>query len=326
MNLMINRQKINEKIKRKHTWLGILCSLCMVFSLVFAVPITASAEGETEITSVTIEVDFLLRKNKNFTNGEVVAADRSKYKIIKQGWYKQGDDPLQDPACSGSPEIGTDYFYFVQLERIGSYRFPNSSGSSSGNYDGIIKIESSGQQFVSGNPSVDTNILNTAYVNLGEKLTIRTHYISLADISGGSSGEATPTNTGTSHTHSFAWRTITEPTAQQDGLEAYACTTCGYYEESVPISAYSYACDGGTKQIISAAQGAELTLDMGVWCAYPKWFMQKLADRRDLTIRLRFEYEHQQYEVTIPAGAVVDTECDWYGPLKLCSLYPYTVK
>lgn len=69
-------------------------------------------KGETEIGSVSIEVDFLLRKNKNFTDGEVVAADRSKYKIIKQGWYKQGDDPLQDPACFGLPEMGTDYFLF----------------------------------------------------------------------------------------------------------------------------------------------------------------------------------------------------------------------
>lgn len=78
-------------------------------------------------------------------------------------------------------------FYFVQLERIGSYRFPNSSSSSSGNYNGIITIESSGRQFVSGNSSVDTNILNNAYVYQGEKLTIRTHYISFVDISGGSS-------------------------------------------------------------------------------------------------------------------------------------------
>lgn len=143
---------------------------------------------------------------------------------------------------------------------------------------------------------------------------------------GTSSGNNSNTSNGTSHTHSFAWRTITEPKDGQDGLEAYACTSCGYYEESVPVSAYSYACNGGAKQVISAAQGSELTLDMGVWCAYPKWFMQKIADRRDLTIRLRFEYEHKQYEVLIPAGAAVDTECDWYGPLKLCSLYSYTVK
>ena len=54
--------------------------------------------------------------------------------------------------------------------------------------------------------------------------------------------------------------------------------------------------------------------------------MEKLASRSDLTIKLQFEYQHKQYELTIPAGAKIDTECDWYGPLKLCSLYEYTVK
>ena len=100
-------------------------------------------------------------------------------------------------------------------------------------------------------------------------------------------------------------------------------------------SAYVFLYDGSVyrldenkaaKQVISAKQGAEITLKMGRWCAYPKWFMEKLAERRDLTIKLQFEYLHQQYEVMIPADTKIDTECDWYGPLKICSLYSYSVK
>ena len=53
--------------------------------------------------------------------------------------------------------------------------------------------------------------------------------------------------------------------------------------------------------------------------------MEKLAQRRDLTIHLQFEYLHKQYEVLIPAKMPMDTECEWYGPLKLCNLYPYTI-
>ena len=41
---------------------------------------------------------------------------------------------------------------------------------------------------------------------------------------------------------------------------------------------------------------------------------------------LQFEYLHKQYEVLIPAKMPMDTECEWYGPLKLCNLYPYTIK
>lgn len=128
------------------------------------------------------------------------------------------------------------------------------------------------------------------------------------------------------HSHQFEWKTITTPTAETDGLEAYACIICGYYTDSVPVSAYSYACTEGAKQVLAAGQNAEITLKMGRWCSYPRWFMEKLAQRRDLTVHLQFEYLHKQYEVLIPAKMPVDTECEWYGPLKLCNLYPYTIK
>ena len=128
------------------------------------------------------------------------------------------------------------------------------------------------------------------------------------------------------HSHQFEWKTITTPTAETDGLEAYACIICGYYTDSVPVSAYSYACTEEAKQVLAAGQNAEITLKMGRWCSYPRWFMEKLAQRRDLTIHLQFEYLHKQYEVLIPAKMPVDTECEWYGPLKLCNLYPYTIK
>lgn len=128
------------------------------------------------------------------------------------------------------------------------------------------------------------------------------------------------------HSHQFEWKTITTPTAEMDGLEAYACIICGYYTDSVPVSAYSYACTEGAKQVLAAGQNAEITLKMGRWCSYPRWFMEKLAQRRDLTNHLQFEYLHKQYEVLIPAKMPMDTECEWYGPLKLCNLYPYTIK
>ena len=144
--------------------------------------------------------------------------------------------------------------------------------------------------------------------------------------SGNSHAAAKGNAGGAPHAHNFQWTSVMAPSNEQDGLEAYACTICGFYEESVPVSAYSYACTEAAKQVISAKQGAEITLKMGRWCAYPKWFMEKLAERRDLTIKLQFEYLHQQYEVMIPADTKIDTECDWYGPLKICSLYSYSVK
>lgn len=109
------------------------------------------------------------------------------------------------------------------------------------------------------------------------------------------------------HIHSYEWQTIQTATAEQDGLEAYACTEAA-------------------KKLVTAKQGQTITLNMGRWCSYPRWFMEKIAERNDLTVKLQFEYLHKQYEVTIPAGKAVDTACDWYGPLKPCELYGYTVQ
>lgn len=160
--------------------------------------------------------------------------------------------------------------------------------------------------------------------------TVNNNYTPQYDHNGGgtsvSSGSHKSSSGASAHAHNYEWQTITEPTAEQDGLEAYVCTICGSYKESVPVSAYSYVCTDAAKKVLTAKQNDTLVLKMGRWNSYPKWFMEKLASRSDLTIKLQFEYQHKQYELTIPAGAKIDTECDWYGPLKLCSLYEYTVK
>jgi len=81
------------------------------------------------------------------------------------------------------------------------------------------------------------------------------------------------------------------PIVNEDGLEVYACTICGAYLKY------------GKMEFLS------------------KWFMEIIESRRDLTVKLQFEYQHQQMEITIPAGVEVDTGCEWYGPLKLDLLY-----
>lgn len=346
MKKSVIRQRFFEKQQRKHVWLGILCSVCMVLSLVLAIPVTALAgEGETstgtEITSIEITgVSFDLDSNTDVTFG-TVAAD-APYTISEQRWDDAVDNnAIGTESSNMKPTAGHSYYYTATMKAKDGYYFSNNadyykqdniiikdqnSNSNSISITWAQVITKSGEQvlqFKTDNIMVPDNGSQGGSGTEGEGSDAGT-----GGPSGNNSSNSNNSSTSNSapHTHSFAWCTITEPTAEQDGLEAYACTSCGYYEESVPVSAYSYACHGGAKQVISAAQGSELTLDMGVWCAYPKWFMQKIADRRDLTIRLLFEYEHKQYEVIIPAGAAVDTQCDWYGPLKLCSLYSYTAK
>lgn len=155
--------------------------------------------------------------------------------------------------------------------------------------------------------------------------TAKNNYVPISPAAGGNTAKTGKEKASGGHIHSYEWQTIQNATAEQDGLEAYACAICGSYQESVPVSAYSYACTEAAKKLVTAKQGQTITLDMGRWCSYPRWFMEKIAERSDLTVKLQFEYLHKQYEVVILAGKTVDTSCDWYGPMKLCELYGYTV-
>lgn len=156
--------------------------------------------------------------------------------------------------------------------------------------------------------------------------TAKNNYIPISPTAGGNTAKTGKENASGGHIHSYEWQMVQTATAEQDGLEAYACTICGSYQESVSVSAYSYACTEAAKKLVTAKPGQTITLDMGRWCSYPRWFMEKIAERSDLTVKLQFEYLHKQYEVVILAGKTVDTSCDWYGPMKLCELYGYTVQ
>ena len=58
---------------------------------------------------------------------------------------------------------------------------------------------------------------------------------------------------------------------------------------------------------------------------YTRNDMLAISARRDITVIIKCSYKGTNYVVTIPAGAAVDTSCDYYGPLKLASLYPFTI-
>lgn len=49
--------------------------------------------------------------------------------------------------------------------------------------------------------------------------------------------------------------------------------------------------------------------------------MQMLVKRGDVTLEMEYTYEGTDYHVIIPAGAAVDNEIPWYGPLYLAQYY-----
>ena len=125
------------------------------------------------------------------------------------------------------------------------------------------------------------------------------------------------------HVHNFQWQTITEPTQYSDGLEGEVCS-CGAVRNTQPLSAYGYALNEYATPMINAAKsGQTITFEFGEWNSFPKAFMEKVAAKsaQNVTFVFKYKWNHVKQEITIPAGTVVDTSLDWYGPAKMAELY-----
>jgi len=114
------------------------------------------------------------------------------------------------------------------------------------------------------------------------------------------------------HVHTYNWEKLTELTYTTDGYAEYRCS-CGDVKDIEYLTAYSYCIEDSIRKINEAPAGYELIVDTAWWTTYPVSFMKAIMDRQDLTIILRFEYEHEQYEKVFAPGHVVDTSFEWYG-------------
>ena len=128
-------------------------------------------------------------------------------------------------------------------------------------------------------------------------------------------------NSSSSCNHHYEWEVEREPTETQEGELVYKCSLCGDITAREPISSYEYYLYKCMGKIRDAKAGDTVTFSSKCWNSYPKAFFEKLAERRDITVKIQFTYEHKDYEITIAPGQTVDTSSDYYGPLKLMELY-----
>ena len=49
--------------------------------------------------------------------------------------------------------------------------------------------------------------------------------------------------------------------------------------------------------------------------------MKELLKKGDVSLKLEFTYNEQEYVIVIPAGAALDNDIPWYGPLYLAQQY-----
>lgn len=145
---------------------------------------------------------------------------------------------------------------------------------------------------------------------------------------GEKSGEVAPGNTGTTqpadnteskprHICSFEWVIALDPTTGADGLEEYKCTGCGVVQESHPIPASVAVVKDFYGKVKEAPEKGSITYDSGKLYTISDYILKKMAERNDVAVTVKFEYQNKKYQIIFPAGldysAVLNDEETMYG-------------
>ena len=132
------------------------------------------------------------------------------------------------------------------------------------------------------------------------------------------------------HLCNMEWVTTKEPSVGEDGEECYRCSSCGRTEQKMPIpGAVAYVKDlyGFIKD---AAKDGLVTYDAKTNTAISDYIIQKMAERRDVTTVISFEYKGEKYQITFSPeadyDALLNDEEQFYGYLGLSGYKGITVE
>ena len=132
------------------------------------------------------------------------------------------------------------------------------------------------------------------------------------------------------HLCNMEWVTTKEPSVGEDGEECYRCSSCGRTEQKMPIpGAVAYVKDlyGFIKD---AAENGLVTYDAKTNTAISDYIIQKMAERRDVTTVISFEYKGEKYQITFSPeadyDALLNDEEQFYGYLGLSGYKGITIE
>ena len=75
------------------------------------------------------------------------------------------------------------------------------------------------------------------------------------------------------------------------------------------------------KDINEAESCASVEIDATVWHSFSAKQLEELMQRKDVDLVFTYAYEGEKFKVTIPAGTEMTYDCEWYGPLKVASMF-----
>lgn len=119
---------------------------------------------------------------------------------------------------------------------------------------------------------------------------------------------------------------IREATEIEDSMISWFCTSCGnkVSEEVLRNTAYACFLKNAINKINNAEAGSTVEITSELWNTLKQDVMLALAARRDINVVLYLTYQNVDYQYTIPAGAAIPTEDEFYGPLYLGQFFEMT--
>lgn len=225
--------------------------------------------------------------------------------------YKPGSN--ESLTFRGSGELANFKYVKVDGTIVDDTKYELSSGST------IIKFKPEYLRTLTNGPHTIEMFWN---INGAEKSAAASFHI------GEKSGEIVPGNTGTTqpannteskprHICSFEWVITLDPTTGADGLEEYKCTGCGVVQESHPIPASVAVVKDFYGKVKEAPEKGSITYDSGKLYTISDYILKKMAERNDVAVTVKFEYQNKKYQIIFPAGldysAVLNDEETMYG-------------
>ncbi len=104
------------------------------------------------------------------------------------------------------------------------------------------------------------------------------------------------------HIHNYSWKSVTTGTVYQDGISVLQCD-CGAVMEQSTVATYHTFAYKIYDVVDQATEGENITFDAGWNWTFTDRFIEKLNERKDVSLEITFEYKWKKYRMIIPAGA-----------------------
>lgn len=107
--------------------------------------------------------------------------------------------------------------------------------------------------------------------------------------------------------HSPAYSFYKEATPQSDAVLEEHCERCGQHMsyQEVPNSAYVSFLEEAEERIRDAGPGEQVVISTDRWISFDRRVFDRLVEREDVSVLIKYRYEGSDYAVLIPAGADV---------------------